>query len=486
MNDVNNTSELNESYFVGKVIGEKNVGGQIGNIEEDIYIGKNNYYYYSNYVQADLICNDNATISLGIGSNKNQNEKIKDSYYYKYSTINGENPNLQNEMFIKVEQYLDETDLNKTESYIEKLKWGNYWNYQVLNDNKYPILNNTNLLEQKGIPLPKDAEHIVTNAKLNIENELKQEDELVQIEIPKCTFKYDGKDIKTYNTFSEIISEDGSKVVRNNVRLYAKDGNLYGLPVELDLGNSAIKLVESNFMIDSYNGKEYETVLGEDGKLYDIKESIAYPENFVNEGIESIGNNLKNDSHELEVTYKNGNSIKFNYQTGEIKSSIEEKQDKLGLFDYMKEKTTEIRKSLSRDSNNKDMQNKYLDSQILKSKLEQTPVEEALQEELKRNDNNINNINNNENDKANNSLKERKYINIYNAEKDEYQIYQEKELLDTTKQEVVSENDKIEANNLKEYYASEGKSRNKNMGILWITLSIIGVVIILFAIKKRD
>ena len=95
-------------------------------------------------------------------------------------------------------------------------------------------------------------------------------------------------------------------------------------------------------------------------------------------------------------------------------------------------------------------------------------------------------INNNENDKANNSLKERKYINIYNAEKDEYQIYQEKELLDTTKQEVVSENDKIEANNLKEYYASEGKSRNKNMGILWITLSIVGVVIILFAIKKRD
>ena len=486
MNDVNNTSELNESYFVGKVIGEKNVGGQIGNIEEDIYIGKNNYYYYSNYVQADLICNDNATISLGIGSNKNQNEKIKDSYYYKYSTINGENPNLQNEMFIKVEQYLDETDLNKTESYIEKLKWGNYWNYQVLNDNKYPILNNTNLPEQKGIPLPKDAEHIVTNAKLNIENELKQEDDLVQIEIPKCTFKYDGKDIKTYNTFSEIISEDGSKVVRNNVRLYAKDGNLYGLPVELDLGNSAIKLVESNFIIDSYNGKEYETVLGEDGKLYDIKESIAYPENFVNEGIESIGNNLKNDSHELEVTYKNGNSIKFNYQTGEIKSSIEEKQDKLGLFDYMKEKTTEIRKSLSRDSNNKDMQNKYLDSQILKSKLEQMPVEEALQEELKRNDNNINNINNNENDQANNSLKETRYISIYNAEKGDYQIYQEEELLDTSKQEVISENEKIEANNLKAYYASEGKSNNTKMGIVWITLSIVGVVIILFAIKKRD
>ena len=119
------------------------------------------------------------------------------------------------------------------------------------------------------------------------------------------------------------------------------------------------------------------------------------------------------------------------------------------------------------------------------NKLEEMPVEEALKEQS-NNTNKIEDITNGENDKANNSLKERKYINIYNAEKDEYQIYQEKELLDTTKQEVVSENERIEANNLKEYYASEGKSKNKNMGILWITLSIVGVVIILFAIKKRD
>ena len=113
------------------------------------------------------------------------------------------------------------------------------------------------------------------------------------------------------------------------------------------------------------------------------------------------------------------------------------------------------------------------------------PVKEALQRK-NSNANKPENVANGENNEDNNSLKERKYINIYNAEKDEYQIYQEKELLDTTKQEVVSENDKIEANNLKEYYASEGESRNNNMGILWITLSIVGVVIILFAIKKRD
>ena len=332
-------------------------------------------------------------------------------------------------------------------------------------------------------------------------------------------FKYNDKIIKTYETYSEIIAEDGSKVVRKDVRLYVKYGKLYALPVSLEFGGNALKLVANNFVIDSYNGKKYETVLGEDGKLYDLKEPIKYPENFVNEGIASIGNNLdsndfvqnssenmmkeeffeevnENNEHEIEVIYKNGDKIKFNYQTGEVISLTEENQDKIRLFDYVKDKLSEIGNSNAVEL--QEIQREYEESKVLQSKLEKVPVEVALQEQkLKEyNDNinktenenkkNSNNSENFENNEANNSLKETRYISIYNTEKDEYQIYQEEELLDTTKQEVVSENDKIEANNLNKYYASEGKSRNKNMGILWITLSIIGVVIILFAIKKRD
>ena len=59
-------------------------------------------------------------------------------------------------------------------------------------------------------------------------------------------------------------------------------------------------------------------------------------------------------------------------------------------------------------------------------------------------------------------------------------------MLFRSKQEVISENDKIEANNLKEYYASEGEAKNTKMGIVWIALSIVGVIVILFAIKKRN
>ena len=113
------------------------------------------------------------------------------------------------------------------------------------------------------------------------------------------------------------------------------------------------------------------------------------------------------------------------------------------------------------------------------------------EEKSKNDDNNINAYigeaeKTEDNNETNNSLKEKKYISIYNAEKDDYLIYQEEELLDTSKQEVISENEKIEANNLNKYYASEGEAKNMKMGIVWIALSIIGVVIILFAIKKRD
>ena len=277
--------------------------------------------------------------------------------------------------------------------------------------------------------------------------------------------------------------------------MYIKDGTLYALPVMIDVDRKKINLVENNFIIDSYNGKEYETVLGEDEKLYDLKEPIEYPENFVNNGIKSIGNNLeytrtnnessnkKENLYQVEVIYKNGNKVKFNYQTGEIISSTEENSNKISLFNYMKEKISELGNLNSGEL--QEITNKYKESKILQNKIEEMPVEDALKEQS-NNTNKIEDIKNGENDKANNSLKETRYISIYNAEKDDYHIYQEEELLDTSKQEVVSENEKIEANNLKEYYASEGESKNKNMGILWITLSIIGVVIILFAIRKRD
>ena len=466
---------------------QNNVGGLVGSFSNSV--GEGIQYFYNNYVHADIISDNKETASLGFGKQKNEIVGAKNIYVYKYATINGERVSTENDKYILPANYLAEVDLKQESTYKTKIGWEANYIYTTLKEGKYPIISGVS--NQEGIILPTDPlenmlnEDELQNVEENITSGANNED--VYKEKLQYTFNYKGKIIKTYETYSEIIAEDNSKTVRNDMRLYVKDGNLYALPVTMDIDGNKIKLVENNFIIDSFNGKEYETVLGSDGKIYDLKEAIKYPENFVNNGIASMGNNLTSEDfgkklYEIEVTYKNGNKVRFNYQTGEI-ISLTEKLNKTELFDYVKDKLLEIGKSNSGEL--QEITTKYEESKKLQNKLEKIPVEEALQRK-NSNTNKLDDIANSENNEANNSLKETRYISIYNTEKDEYQIYQEEELLDTTKQEVVSENDKIEANNLNKYYASEGKSRNKNMGILWITLSIVGVVIILFAIKKRN
>ena len=485
MTAVSNNSKLYYNYAAKtNVKGKSNVGGIFGNIAEELYMPET--YYYSNYVEADLNSEDNTTISLGIGGRKEQNQYLKNTYYYKYSTINGENPNEQNEIFISSDKYLTEEELKEQTTYTSKIKWGtSNWNFSVLTNNKYPTLNSIYPSYQEGIDLPVDSEHIVGNVvdTNSLENEMVTE-ELEQ------TFEYDNKEIETYSTYSAITTEDGTQVTRN-AKLYSKDNTLYAIPTVLSTTDEGeITPVANNLILDSFNGKEYEIVLGSDGRIYDLKEPITYPENFVNSDIESIGNNLNSDVKEVEVIYKNGDKIKFNYQTGEVISSEKgnstNSTESLGLFDYIKEKISELGEN-SDDELSTELTTKYQKSKELQNKLEDTSVEEAIENQNYNSQTLENFINNTEETitETNNSLKENKYISMYNEETGEYEIYNEEELLDTSKEEVVSENEKIEANNLSEYYASEGETRSTKMGIVWIVISIIGVGIILIILKKN-
>ena len=487
MTAVSNTSYIFKNYIANSdITGNKNIGGIIGNIESDLYMPEK--FYYSNYVEADLSSKDLNSISLGIGGRQNQNQYLKDTYYYKYSTINGQNPNEQNELFITQDKYLAEEELKNQTTYTSRIKWSaSEWNFSTLANNKYPTIKSSALPNQEEINLPKDSEHIVGN----IEGTENSEDSIdiqsiENMENPEQTFEYDNKTIQTYSTYSVITDSGENKVVRN-AKLYVKDNNLYAIPSVVTTNEeSKIVPVANNIILDNYNGKEYETVLGSDGRIYDLKDPITYPENFVNSDIESIGNNLNSDVKEVEVIYKNGDKIKFNYQTGEVISSEKgnstNSTESSGLFDYLVKKISEIGDSNSDVS--QEIVSKYEESKELQDKLEKTSVEEAIE---KQSDSNYieNGVITTENNETNNSLKENKYISMYNEETGQYEIYNEEELLDTSKEEVVSENEKIEANDLNEYYASEGKTRNTKMGIVWIVISIIGVGIILIILKKN-
>ena len=480
MTAVSNRSRIYRNYFVGNIDGKSNVGGFLGNIAEDLYMPEENYI--NNYFEAYVTGKDTSTVSLGIGGRKDQNQYLVGTYFYKYSTINGKNPNEQNEVFIPQSAYLIEADLKEKTTYTSKLKWQEaYWNFDVIENNKYPILSSTTLTDQEGIDLPKDSEHKIESEENSVDIQ-----SIGTQEEPEQVIEYNNKTIQTYSTYSLITAKDGTKAIRN-AKLYVKDNNLYAIPNTLSEsanGDKSIVPVANNLIIDSYNGKEYETVLGSDGKIYDLNEPIEYPENFVNSDIESIGNNLNSDIKEIEVTYKNGDKIKFNYQTGEVISSSEA-EEKTGLFDYLKEKIAEIGEN-SANGVSQEITNKYEESKELQTKLEETSVEEAIEKqntsELAEG---IEGVTITENNVTNNSLTENKYISVYDEEIDDYLIYNEEELLDTTKEEVVSENEKIEANNLNEYYASEGETKNTEMGIVWIVISIIGVGITLFVLGKK-
>lgn len=465
MTTIRNISNIYNNYVAGATIeAPRNAGGFIGDVGKELNTEKD--YYYSNYIEADVSSTGSVLASLGIAGRPNQNAVLKDTYYYKYSKINGENPNIENEQYIPEESYLLEEQLKDASTYTEKLKWiSSEWNFNVLQNNKYPLIQSEYLVtEQEGIDIPKDSEN-------NIEALTQSTSRL----LAEHTFEYDNKIITTYPTFSVITEKtDKANSAIRNCKLYEKDSKLYVVPTTLNAikdknTNETINIipVANNLILDTYNGKEYETVLGTDGKIYDLKTPIKYPNDFKNSDIESIGNNLNTDSKEIEVTYTNGDVVKFNYQTGEILTSNVSATEE-NLFNYIKDSISNITDNSTKVSD--EYNKKYEESKKLEEKLVETPVEEAISIE-------------NSNEKI--STNNKKYVSIYNEETQEYEVYSEEEVLNTSKGNIVSENEKIKANNLAEFYASETKINNINIGILWISLSIIGAGIVLIMLRKN-
>ena len=436
---VRSSAVYNSGVYGASIVGTSNVGGLIGKVDVIVDTSK----YYSNYVHAN-ISGDDASTSLGIGSNPNYNLAINKLFAYRYSTINNEVIDVNDEIFIPIENFLSANELKVSTTYSSLIGWSTgIWNFTTLENNYYPNLKDTSLGEQKGIELPNDE----TNA-----DNMQMQDEVVE-----QTFEYAGKQIITYSNYSIIEDAEGNSVKRDT-KLYLKDGNLFALSPNMDM-------VDGNFIIDSYNGKEYETVLGTDGKLYDLKEKITYPENFKNEDINSIGNNLNTEEKEVEVTYNNGDKIKFNYQTGEVLSETKLDENKTGLIEFIQDKLETEESAITTNEKG------YEDTKELIQKLEEVPVEKA--EEIKKNNEQQTN------QTASQDTNITNYITTYNTTSDRYEIYNEEELLNTTKQTVETENEKIEKNNLSSFYSTQISKAPEESGKTVIYIIILAVIIVL-------
>ena len=466
------TVGVRNCYVANSMIESKEyVGGLVGIFFKSLQGGYQ--YFYNNYVQADIIGDNLSTTSVGFGSEKNTIGNISNIYVYQYSTINGENITTENDPFIGSSQYLNEEELKKENTYKNQLGWGTNYTYTSLQQGKYPLING--LSNQEGIDLPKDSEHIIggTNTRKEVSSitERLEEKELIE------KFDYEQYEILLYEDSSKIINKETKEEVIRKDRIYVKEGNLYIIDENLEM-------VTNNVILDRYNGKEYETVLGRDGKIYDLKEPIQYPKKFKNEDIVSMDNNLHTEYKVTTVTYEDGSSIQFNYQTGEVLKEEKSEEKQLGIIDYIK-RSLEKRNALIEDT-----KESYKESQNLVQALEEKPIEVAIQEKKKDKQNtekiqDIQNVENIENLPTSiSSFNEKKYITSYNPKTEEFEIYDEDEILNTKEGEVISENEKIEKNELEEYYTNDRIVR-KGSGIIWISISIIGILITLGILWRR-
>lgn len=278
------------------------------------------------------------------------------------------------------------------------------------------------------------------------------------------------KNINIFENFGEIQGEE------KDVLVYVKDGKTYLLDPNLEFVKDAV-------IIDNVAGKEYQTVLGVDGKLYDLKTELTYPKGFVNSGIKYISNNIDSDNTNVLVEYKNGSIVMFNYKTGEViltnsneTSNLEGVNiEGISLIDFAKGSISSLIDK-AKDILGFD---KYEGSAI---KLEQSygdglEIEKFVEEKYLQ-ENKVNPYN------SENSLQ-----TMYNSETNQYEVYSVDEIINGTSKEVISETEKLKEelgiSNLSTYVNSASQIKISINSILLFAAIVIGIYFAIYKLANR-
>jgi len=123
---------------------------------------------------------------------------------------------------------------------------------------------------------------------------------------PLHSFSYEGYRINTFANYTLV-----DDTVRNDMRLYVKNGELTAISSQMDV-------IWDSIIIDNYNGDKYCIVLT-DGMIVNMTDSrVNMPKDFVNQDILYMTHNINSNSHILLVRYDDGAVAGFNYITGEL------------------------------------------------------------------------------------------------------------------------------------------------------------------------
>lgn len=319
--------------------------------------------------------------------------------------------------------------------------------------------------------------------------------EILKETTPIAESKINRKTVQTFAHFSKTDSD-----TYKDQQIFVKNGYMYAIDGQL-------KNKEGAIIIDSYNDKQYETVLGTDGIMYDLLTKINYPANFRNKGIVAMTNNISDKNNVVLVYYESGKVYGFNYITGEEVYDNNVKAQNISLIDYIASNFNVGKMMYNMKKSD------YVAAQNLTSKLEKVSINEARNQTnsetnaessnsnlVSNNDNENTNVNTtinvNENTNANdtdvNNQIDNKYTTVYDASTQTYKVYSTAELTKSGSAKTESENEKINNNkDLISYYTnvSSSTSKFKNVGIIVIViivLSICTILIIWYEKTRKD
>ena len=280
------TSYIYLNYIANSTIeAPEKAGGIIGDTSVPLYYQSGRNYYYRNLVEAQIICDDESTASLGIGGRKEDNYKMSQIYIYEYSTINGEFINEQNDTF-KSSQYASLENLKTPSFYTGKLGWGTQFNYNVLSQNKYPILNRSDIPEQTGIDLPTEpGGEIATNSELP---------QITAYSISANKLNLDLSSVEEGTSLTYETENTESNTIDVDKRTYTFAYN-YQVPITLSLKNGeqeeTIKIEPEEVKNEVSNSKGITAYLKDENL---IVEGETLEEKFVNvQAGQALGKNSK-------------------------------------------------------------------------------------------------------------------------------------------------------------------------------------------------
>lgn len=363
-------------------------------------------------------------------------------------------------------------------------------------DGKYCNLYKNKLLDEAG-----NIYDISTMNKIDSTN---KEIKLLDTQKTIAETNIDNKTIQTFAHCSKVTQ--GDKNTYKEQQMFVKNGYMYVIDGKMDNKNGFA-------IIDTYNNKQYETILGEDGVMYDLLTKINYPSNFKNKDIIAMTSNIENNNNVVLVYYANGKVYGFNYVTGEEVYDNNVKDENVNLANYILENLSTA--NISYNIKKAD----YIVATELASKLDKVSIDEATEKINKENNQNIEvdiNINgendvNSESDNANkdnnvistknqttenilnttqnstNNL-DNKYVTTYDPGTQSYVVYSTAELIKSDAPKTQTENEKINGNkDLISYYTnlSTSKEKLKDTGIILIAGIIASICVILIILYRK-